>query len=106
MEKTVSATEAKTHLGSLMRRAAEQGETIIVERSGIPQIAIVPISEFERMKGGRKDSGEKIALQRIRSLKKNLHERLSQERSKLTDIAELINHLREERDGEIIDGLR
>lgn len=37
MPKTVSATEARIHLGALLRDIAEQGETIIVERGGKPQ---------------------------------------------------------------------
>lgn len=106
MERTVSATEAKTHLGAWMRKAAEEGETIIVERSGVPQIAIVPIGEFERLKGGRKQKGREITLQRIRSLKRILHERLEKQGAELPDIPVLIDCLREERDAEIIDSLR
>ncbi|MGA2404942.1 MAG: type II toxin-antitoxin system Phd/YefM family antitoxin [Syntrophobacteraceae bacterium] len=106
MEKTINATEAKTHFGELMRRAAEDGQTIIVERSGIPQIAIMPIGEFERMRFASKQKGWEITLLRIRNLKRAIHERLAKGGKELPDIPELINGLREERDGEIADGLR
>ena len=106
MERTVSATEAKTHFGRLIKRAGEDGETLIVERSGVPQIAIVPIGEFERMKGARRQKGHKITLCRIRSLKRTFHERLAKEGSGLPDLDVLLDNQRNERDGEIIDSLR
>ena len=106
MEKRVSATEAKIHLGSLIRKATEQGETVIVERSGIPRVAIVPFDKFERMKSGRKYEGQEVILRRIRTLKKTLHERLMREGMKLPDIELIIDHAREKRDGQLSDSLR
>ncbi len=106
MEKRVSATEAKIHLGSLIRKAAEQGETVIVERSGIPRVAIVPIDEFRRMKSGRKYEGQEVLLRRIRTFKKILHDRLMREGMKFPDMELIIDQAREERDGQISDSLR
>jgi len=106
MEKTVSATEAKIHLGMLIRKATEQGETVIVTRSGIPRVAIVPFDEFRRMKLGRKWESHGVILRRIRTLKKILHDRLNREGKELPDIEGMIDHAREERDGRIIDSLR
>jgi prevent-host-death family protein len=105
MEKIVNATEAKMHFGKLMRRATEDGEIIIVERSGIPQIVIMSISEFERMRSARRQDGLEITFRRIRSLKRTIHERLAREGKKLPDPSELINELREERNGGITDSL-
>ena len=106
MERTVNATEAKTHFGKLMRRAVEGGETIIVERSGVPQIVIMPIGEYGRMKSGRKQDAVEVVLQKIRNLKRTIHQRLAEEGRELPDISDLINGLREERDDEITTGLR
>lgn len=106
METTVSATEAKTHLGTLIRKATEQGQTVIVERSGIPRVAIVPFDEFERMKGRHKRESQGIILRRIRTLKKILHDRLMKEEMELPDIVVTIDHAREERDDRILDSLR
>lgn len=106
MEKRVSATEAKIHLGTLIRKAAEQGETVIVERSGIPRVAIVAFDEFRRMKSGRKHEGQEIILRRIRTLKKILHDRLMREGVTLPDMELMIDHAREQRDGQITDSLR
>ena len=71
MEKTINATEAKTHFGELMKRATEDGQTIIVERSGIPQIAIIPIGEFERMRFASKQKSWEITLLRNPESQKN-----------------------------------
>ncbi len=106
MEKRVSATEAKTHLGTLIRKATEQGQTVIVERSGIPRVAIVPYEEFERMKGRRKLESQGVILRRIRTLKKILHDRLIKEEKELPDFVAAIHQSREERDGHLIDSLR
>jgi len=106
METTVNATEAKTHFSKLMKRAAEAGETIIVERSGSPQIVIMGIDEFNRLKSERKHGFKDVSIQRIRCLKRTIHERLTKEGKDLPDIADLINELREERDAETRDGLR
>lgn len=106
MEKRVSATEAKIHLGTLIRKAAEQGETTIVERSGVPRVAIVPFDEFRRMKSGRKYEGQEVLLRRIRTLKKTLHDRLTKEGLQLPDIELMIDQAREQRDGRLIGSLR
>ncbi|MER3436753.1 MAG: hypothetical protein C4346_03575 [Chloroflexota bacterium] len=37
LTRTVSATEARIHLGELLRDVAGEGDTMLVERSGKPQ---------------------------------------------------------------------
>ncbi len=106
MEKRVSATEAKTHLGALLREAAEKGQTVIVERSGIPRVAIVPFDEFERMKKGAKWGGREVILQRIETFRETLHARLMREGVELPDIDIIIDQARAERDDQVIDSLR
>ena len=46
--KTISATEAKNRFGDVIRRAYRGQEHLIVERGGIPVVAIVPISDYEQ----------------------------------------------------------
>jgi prevent-host-death family protein len=48
--RTISATEARTHLGELMRRVVEHGETVIVEHRGKPAMAVVSVAEYERLR--------------------------------------------------------
>ncbi len=57
MPKTVSATEARIHLGALLRDVAERGETIIVERSGKPQAVILSIEAYERIQPVQREAG-------------------------------------------------
>ena len=48
-QRTVSATEARAHFGQVIQSACESNEHMIVERDGIPVIAILPISEYHRL---------------------------------------------------------
>ena len=45
---TISATEAKNRFGDVLRRAYRSQEHLVVERGGIPVVAIVPISDYEQ----------------------------------------------------------
>lgn len=51
MVTTMSATEARTGFGALLRRVAERGETVIVEHRGKPRLAFVSVPEYERLTG-------------------------------------------------------
>ena len=46
---TVNATEAKNRFGDVIRRAYRDKEHLIVERGGIPVVAIVPISDYQQI---------------------------------------------------------
>ncbi len=46
---TLSATEARAHFGQVIQNACEDNEHVIVERDGIPVIAMLPISEYHRL---------------------------------------------------------
>lgn len=45
---TINATEAKNRFGDVIRRAYQHREHLIVERGGIPVVAILPISDYEQ----------------------------------------------------------
>lgn len=45
----INATEAKNRFGEYMKRAYLDQQHLIVERGGIPVVAIVPISDYERI---------------------------------------------------------
>ena len=53
MERTVSATEARIRLGEWMRRAVEQGETIVIRKGGRPYAVILSFEAYQRRPGGR-----------------------------------------------------
>ncbi len=49
IQRAVSATEARAHFGQVVQNVCEGNEHVIVERDGIPVIAILPISEYHRL---------------------------------------------------------
>jgi len=44
--KTIPAVEARVHLGKIMKLAFKKGEHFIVEKSGIPMVAILNAAEY------------------------------------------------------------
>jgi prevent-host-death family protein len=102
MERTVSATEARIHFGELMRKVVERDETVIIERSGKPQVVVLSFDEYQRrLRGKRPESDWK---ERVRETREMGHNTLAGR--PLPDIDDLINGGREERDAAIFDGLR
>ena len=49
MQQVVSATEARIHLGELMRQAVDNRAAIVVERGGQPHVVILSIGEYRRL---------------------------------------------------------
>jgi prevent-host-death family protein len=49
MEHVLNATEARVHFGALLRRVTEKGETVVVERGGVPQAVVIGLPEYERL---------------------------------------------------------
>ncbi len=47
MTHTITATEAKNRLGTVLRNVYAKGEHIIIEKSGIPVVVIVPTADWE-----------------------------------------------------------
>lgn len=45
----VSATDAKNRFGAIIKQAYANDEHLIVERDGIPVVAIVPIQDYARL---------------------------------------------------------
>lgn len=45
----VSATTARVRFGELLDAVKDRGETVIVEKSGEPHAAVIPISEYRRL---------------------------------------------------------
>jgi prevent-host-death family protein len=102
MAKTMSATEARIHFGALLRDVAERGETIVVERSGTPQLVVLSIREYDRLRNG---------LPAIPDWERELDELHDLIRRRhgdqvMPDAVELINAGREERDAELLAALR
>ncbi|MDO9513565.1 MAG: hypothetical protein Q7J59_03015 [Elusimicrobiota bacterium] len=46
--KTIPALEARVHLGEIMKQSFKNGARFIVEKSGIPMIAILNANEYRQ----------------------------------------------------------
>lgn len=50
MERVIGATEARVHFGELMRQVAEREQTVVVERDGKPQVVVLSVAAYERLR--------------------------------------------------------
>ena len=65
MAKTVSSTEAKVNLGSIMDWAVENQDNVVVESRGKPRVVIVPFEAFEEYKRFREQARREAAFKRL-----------------------------------------
>ena len=100
MASTLTATEARVRFGEMLRRVVEGGETIIVERGGDPQVAVISIAEYERLRAYTRG---RDALARAASVRERMRARLGDR--ELEPAEDVIRKGREERD-EDLTGLR
>ncbi len=100
MSQTVSATEARIHLGKLMRRVVESGRPIIVERGGKPYVVLLSVEAYERLvKGQQQEDWRRLVAQARDRVRADLGGR------DLRPPEEVLRQVREERDAQLL-GLR
>ena len=100
MERIVSATEARVHFGEMMRRAVEDREHIIVQRSGKSYIVLLSYAEYQRLGEKHNQADWKDLVARARAqIQAELGDR------ELTPPDEILRQVREERDAQLT-GLR
>jgi prevent-host-death family protein len=100
MENVISATEARIHFGELMRRVVERDESVIVERGGKPEVVIISIAEYERLRATGPDNW----LERVDKVRERIRQELGGRI--LPSPEEVIREMREERDAQLLDNLR
>ena len=47
MIKRITLTEARVHLGGVLKRVHQKGECFILEKDGVPVAGLLPVDEFE-----------------------------------------------------------
>lgn len=97
MEQKVTATEAGLRL-EVLRRAAEEGQRIIVEWAGQPQVVILSLAEYERLKATQRE-GWQEALEQAIQVGAGIQARRAGH--PLTPPEEVIRQCREERDEQL-----
>ena len=99
MERKVSATDARIHLGELMRWTVERQKPVVVERSGKPYVVVLSVRAYERLKAaGEQEEDWRQLVQRSRErIRSELGDR------ELPAAEELLRKAREERDAQLAD---
>ncbi len=46
----MTATQAQNHFGDVIRQVVEDGEPVIVEQSGEPQVAVISLTDLQRLR--------------------------------------------------------
>lgn len=103
MGKTMSATEARIHFGELMRHVTEKQEPVIVERAGKPQVVVISVEEYEKLKAQDAKSGWRETFYKITELSQKIKERRGGEPLPPPD--EIIRQMREDRSEQIQSSL-
>jgi prevent-host-death family protein len=101
MERVISATEARVHFGEMMKRVVNEQEPVIVERAGKPQVVVISVAHYERLKAAEQ------AQTNWRELVRQAREQIASELSdrELPAAEEMIRRMREERDARLL-GMR
>lgn len=101
MEHKVTATDARIHFGELMRRATEGGEPVIVERAGRPQVVIMSVDAYEKMKAAQQQMDWQETLAQAIQVGARIKARRGGE--PLTPPEDIVSQMREERDAQLDD---
>lgn len=99
LSRVVSATEARIHFGELMRQVVTRREAIVVERDGKPQVVILAVDEYERLRQAAGHRQWEAALARAGEVGARIAARRGG--AALLEAAEVIREAREERDAEL-----
>ena len=100
MKRVVSATEARIHLGELMRHVVEHGQAVIVERAGEPQVVILSVREYERLQTAQRRTWQE-ALDQVVGVGERIQARRAGQ--PLTPPEEIVREAREGRDAGLTD---
>ena len=96
MERVIGATLARVHFGEVMRQVVEDDQAIVVERDGKPQVVVLSVSEYERLRAAAAPHAWQHTLADIERLAPKIW--LGRPGRSLTPAEDVIRQGREERD--------
>jgi prevent-host-death family protein len=76
MTRTVTATEAKNRLGSVVRSVQLDGEPVIIESRGEPAAVISSYRDYEELQRFREEQRRQAVIAELRELKRRIDSRL------------------------------
>jgi prevent-host-death family protein len=86
------------HFGKVLREVEEHGETIVVERAGVPKAVIKSVTEYQRLQGPNRQPRWLALIDEVRAqIESDAAGR------PLTHAADVIEAMRAERDAELTD---
>jgi prevent-host-death family protein len=83
MPKTVSATEAKSRFGAMVKWAVENQDDVIVRQYGDPTAVLISYAEYERLVAWREQERRNEAFEQLEAIRRRI-----QEATPTTDVAE------------------
>lgn len=96
MDKVISATEARTNFGKVMRIAQET--PVIVERAGVPQVVVISKRAYDTLSAGQPTPDWRSLLSKAHQMgRRDLQD------STLPDAVEIIQQTRSERNEQFND---
>ena len=106
MTKIVSASEAKSRFGSMLKQA--QQEQVIIEVNGEPEAVLISYDEYKLVEGLKEQNRRRVALEAFQSLRSEVAARMpdltDEEAYKLAGISDSIAKEIIEKDKEIASG--
>jgi len=72
MPRTVSASQAKTRFGSIIKWAIDAKDSVIIESYGQPKVVIVPFEAYQQMIELREKARREQALARLERLREEI----------------------------------
>jgi prevent-host-death family protein len=105
MTKSISATEARVHLGEVLDQVEHSGARIVIERDGKPAAMLISLSDSEKL--GEQELDVEALIERARLNRKAVAEWRAEYRTgePYPDIVEMIHEMREERDAQLLDNM-
>ena len=100
----ITAVEARQRFDELIRDVAQGQETVLIEKDGEPQAIVISLDEYTRMREKTRLSEGKEWKRRIDSLRERVDQEL--QGGRIPPAEDVIRRMREERDEQILGGLR
>lgn len=105
-ERTISATEARVHFGELLDSVTRNMDIVYVQRSGVPQVVVVPVAVWKRHQ--QQEDPWTAAARRMEAYWDYMDKaRAASAREPVeVDVEEVIRKGREDRDEQLLRNLR
>jgi prevent-host-death family protein len=103
MERVIGATEARVHFGELMRQVTEKEQTVVVERDGKPQVVVLAVAAYERLRAAAGRASWEDALERAAEVSARIAARRGGQ--PLPAAAEMLRETREARHDQLDSAL-